>query len=80
MIAEVWGSIRPLSGGELERAAKIVASTTHAVELRYTTSFVLSPEHRIRIKGTTRVLHIGRILNVDERNRKWSALATEELP
>jgi len=77
--AEVWASVEPLTAGEAEHAHQRHANATHRVELRYMPSLAIGPQHRLRIKGTSRLLNLGGALDIDERRRKVRCMAAEEI-
>lgn len=62
----VRAGIRPLSGRELDAARQRFAEASHEVELRYLPG--LTP--KMRFKFGMRILDIGFIRNVEERNRQ----------
>lgn len=66
-----WANIQALSGGEIERARMHVADATHTAEIRWRSDVALTPEMRLKRRDTSKVLHIGRVYNADERNAKW---------
>lgn len=75
--AEVWGCVKPLGGEERWRAQQVQARTSHEVLLRWASSW--SPAPKDRLKLGDRVFEVLQILNLDERNRAWRLLCSEEL-
>lgn len=71
--ANIWGSIRPLSGREGFAANQMYASATHEIRIRYRAGVV----PKKRLKHGVRVFDIDAVLNVDERNRELVCIATE---
>ena len=72
-VVTLKGSIRTLSGRELERARELVKEVTHEVVTHYHSD--------VDVKGRflfgTRVFNIGHVNNIEERNRKLVILCTE---
>lgn len=76
---ELWADVRPLMSSEAEHAHQRHANATHKVEFRRMASLPIGPHHRLRVKGTNRLLNIGGAFDVNERRRKIQCLAVEEL-
>jgi SPP1 family predicted phage head-tail adaptor len=74
-VAEVWGSVEPLSGRELMSAQQLNAELSHRVRLRYLPG--LSPIMQIRY-GTRR-FRLYSIVDPDERHREQICLCSEWL-
>jgi len=74
-LAEVRGSVVPLSGKELVEARQLNSRTTHLIRIRHRTDF----------KANGRLLHRGRTFNVisvadtDERRRELLIHAAEKV-
>ncbi len=60
----IWSEVVTLSGSEREQARQIYASATDTVRIRYRSD--ITTENRI--KFGTRILNIGRLDNIDQRN------------
>lgn len=71
--ADLWGSIRPLTGREGFAANQMFATATHEIKVRYRAGVV----PKKRFKHGTRVFDIDAVLNTDERNRELVCIATE---
>ena len=69
----VWGSLRPVSGRELEQARQISEEITYKAEIRFYSG--LTTEHRI--SHDSRTFEIVTILNHDERDEKQILLLKE---
>jgi len=72
-VKTVWGSVRRLSGRELELAKRLYADATFAIVLRYRAG--LTEEHRL--KFGSRYFGIGAVDNDEERNRELRLLCAE---
>ena len=64
--ADVWGSIRPLSGEERLEADRVSGRVSHEIRIRYRANVVPA----MRLRQGTRVFHIVAVLDDDER-RRW---------
>lgn len=73
-VAQVWASIRPLSGRELWQAQQVQADVTHSVRLRYRSGVDATME--LDLQG--RRLRIVAVLNIEERNRTLELLCQEQ--
>lgn len=68
--AERYFKVMPSGGREYYRALIVDATTTHVLETPYDDKTkLIDPTFRLKIKGTTRTLHVSSAINVDERNR-----------
>lgn len=77
-VGTYWAQVRPLSGRELENARQIKAEVTHRITLRYQgPAAPLNPTQRFLLEG--RVFNIVSVVNVDERNRQYDCLCTEQV-
>lgn len=74
-VAEVWASVKPLSGREAMLAQQLQPDVTHAVRLRYRAG--VGPECRLVLKG--RKLNVVSVLNVEERDRSLELLCIEQV-
>lgn len=70
----VWGEVVTLSGGERDQARQIYASATDTVRIRYRAD--LTTENRF--KFGSRILNIGHIDNIDQRNIEIVMLCGED--
>ena len=61
----VWGSLRPLSGREMEQASQISEEITYRAEIRFYSG--LTTEYRI--SHDSRTFEIANIMNYDELDR-----------
>jgi len=76
LVAEVWGALRPLSGGEGVAADAIAGRVNHEVWIRYRPGVV--PEMRFALG--TRVFDIRSVIDVGERHRFLRCLVEETVP
>ncbi len=74
-IEQRTASIRPMGGRELFEAQQVVATASHEVRMRYTST--ITPQ--LRLLFGTRIFEIGQVINVDERNRELVLLCTEKV-
>jgi SPP1 family predicted phage head-tail adaptor len=72
--AYAWGSLRPVSGGELTTAKQINESITYRSEIRYNSSIKTED----RIVWETRTFEIVNIMNYDE-NDEYMILMLKEV-
>ena len=68
-------AIRPMSGGEKERAQHLHAEVTHKITLRFLKD--LSP--KMRVKYGSRIFNIHEALNIEERDRYFELTCSEEV-
>lgn len=73
----VWAKVSPLSSREAYWAAQVHATTTHTVTMRYTAA--VTPQSRLKIAGTSRVMNVDGVSDVDERHQYLIISATEEI-
>lgn len=74
----VWGSVTPMSGSEILRAADQVGRVSHTVVIRKPSSLTLTPgQHRLLYDG--RYFDIIAAFDVDERGRFLSIMANEHI-
>jgi len=71
--AILWGSIRPMSGRELENAQQITGEKTHMVKIRYNSSVAITD----RFTFDSRTFEVVYILDRDERNIYMEIMAKE---
>lgn len=71
----VWGTIKPLRGGEYWDAAKKEAEITHKITTRYLPG--ITPDEKILYKD--RIFEIQSIINVDENNTMLEIYCKEYL-
>jgi len=71
--ATLWGSIRPMTGRELENAQQISGELTHMVRIRYNSSVAITN----RFTFDDRTFEIVYILDYDERNIWMDMMAKE---
>lgn len=71
-----WSGLRPVSGAEAERARKVWAETTHLITTRRRPGAALKPSDRAKLGD--RVFGIGRVLDLEDRDRTWQLLAAED--
>lgn len=64
VFATVWAKIEPTSGREGRNAAKMQATVTHKITLRYYAG--ITPKMRVRFG--TRTFDIHSVLDIEERN------------
>lgn len=72
-VAQVWGQLTPLKGGERVEAARIAGRHMHDISLRYRAD--VEPSMRFRLG--VRIFHILSIEDVDGRG-KWLKVLCEE--
>lgn len=72
--AEVWASIRPVSGREYYAASGERGEVTHEILLRF--GVTLAPKDRITFDG--RVFDIVSVFNLNERDRYLKAMGKED--
>lgn len=70
---KVWAQIEPMSSRELMEASQRGTNETHKVTLRYRDDLTTKE----RVKFGTRVLNIGSLVNVGERNRTLVLMCEE---
>ena len=79
--ADVWCSIKQLSGRQIAMAGAktITATATHEIRMRYRADLTLQiGYHRLRMEGVTnRAFSINQVLNIDERNAELVLTCTE---
>jgi len=68
-------SISPLNGRELMAAQAVNSEVSHTISMRYLAGLTAA----MRILYGTRVFNIQGVINVDERNREMTVLASEGL-
>lgn len=71
----VWCHVEPLSGRDLVAAQHEMSLVTHRIRTRYLPDLLYHP--RLRAKIGSRVLQIGPVLNIGERNVEIEMLCTE---
>lgn len=76
LIAEIWGALRPVEGGESVEAGGIRGRASHEIWIRHRTG--LLPEMRFRIG--TRLFDIRSIAQTPGRQRFLRCLVEERLP
>lgn len=76
LVAEVWGAVRPLSGGEGVAADGLHGSVSHEIWIRYRPDVV--PEMRFALG--TRLFDIRSVIDSGERHRFLRCLAEERMP
>ncbi len=72
-VAEVWGSVKPLSGRETLQAMQLQARISHSIRIRYRAGITVG----MRVLFGTRAFNIRAVKNVDERNRWLDIMADE---
>jgi SPP1 family predicted phage head-tail adaptor len=72
-VADVWASIRPLTGGEAVIADGTRGRITHEIWLRRRD--VIAPHMRFR--QSERIFEIRAVIDVDERRRRFRCLCEE---
>ncbi len=72
-VAQVWGAVEPLSGGESVQAARIAGRHMYQIRVRYRAD--VEPSMRFRLG--TRIFNILSIENAGERGRWLRALCEE---
>lgn len=79
--ADVWCSVKQLSGRQIAMAGAktITATATHEIRMRYRADLTLQiGYHRLRIEGVkSRAFALNQIVNVDERNTELVLTCTE---
>jgi SPP1 family predicted phage head-tail adaptor len=73
LVAEVWASMRPLSGTERSEADGLAGTVTHEVMMRHRDG--LGGGQRLRLGD--RIFDLRAVLNVDERHRFLRCLVEE---
>jgi len=73
-VATVWAAVEPLRGSERYRAQQVQAELSHKVTMRY----------RAGVKPQMRLLHNGRVLNIEavidaEERHRWLELLCSEV-
>jgi len=76
LVAEVWGAVRPLSGGESVAADGLHGSVSHEIWIRYRPGVV--PEMRFALGA--RLFDIRSVIDSGERRRFLRCLAEERRP
>ena len=74
-VAEIWISIKPLSGVELQVAQATNAKATHEIMARYRAG--VTPKHRLQLGS--RYFGIKSVLNVDERDCELKMVCAEDV-
>jgi SPP1 family predicted phage head-tail adaptor len=77
-LGTLWARVSPLSAREQWWASQTQASTTHQVTIRYDARVV--PTARLKIAGTSRILNIESVRNLDEMNVYMVVSAIETVP
>lgn len=72
-IADIWASIRPVSGGEALSADGVRSRITHEIWIRRRD--IVSP--RVRFRQGARIFEIRAVLDVEERRRRFRCLCDE---
>ena len=72
-VAVVWGAVEPLRGREFFDAEQTQAEISHRVVLRYRSGI----DSTMRLLHLGRVLHIGTVIDVDERHRELQLMCRE---
>lgn len=72
---ELWARVRPLRGGEGDRADQVRGTRLHEVVCRWRPDIEYTG--RLRIKGTDRVMQIESVVDWEERRRELTITATE---
>jgi SPP1 family predicted phage head-tail adaptor len=72
-VAIVWAAVEPLRGREFFDAEQVQAEISHRVIMRYRSG----RESTMRLLHKERVLHIGTIIDVDERHREMQLMCRE---
>jgi SPP1 family predicted phage head-tail adaptor len=77
-LATIWADIQPLSAREKEASQAINVEVTHEITIRYQAQFndTKAMAARRLVYGS-RLFNIHGILNVDERNKQMTILASE---
>lgn len=72
-LADLWGSVEPLSGRETPAAERAQATVSHRIRLRYRTD--VAPAMRFRLGA--RLFNIRSVIDEGER-RRWLVCLCEE--
>jgi SPP1 family predicted phage head-tail adaptor len=72
-VAQVWASVRPLTGGEAAFADSTRGRITHEIWMRRRD--VVAPHMRFRLGD--RIFEIRAVIDVDERRRRFRCLCEE---
>lgn len=72
-VATVWAAVEPLRGSERYRAQQVQAELSHKVTMRYQAG--VKPQMRLLHNG--RVLNIEAVIDVEERHRWLELLCSE---
>lgn len=79
-VAERWARVDPISGRESLLAMQAGAELTHRVTMRADSlTRALTPKHRFKIKGTSRILDVMSLVNESERSETIIALCVERV-
>ncbi|MCH9806764.1 MAG: phage head closure protein [Alphaproteobacteria bacterium] len=73
LVANVWASLRPLSGNERLEADAVAGTVSHEVVMRYRDG--LGGEQRLRLGD--RLFDLRAVMDVDERHRYLRCLVEE---
>ena len=72
-VAEVWGAVIPVTGGERVEADAVTGGVTHEIWLRYRTE--VSADMRLRLGS--RLFEVRAVIDVEERRRFLRCLCEE---
>lgn len=73
------GFVRQLSAQDALVFNQLYPSATHEVRTHYLASVAPNPAMRLAVKGTTRILELVGIENIEERNIEWRFLCSEKV-
>ena len=76
LVAEVWGSVQPVSGGERVEADGLQGRVSHEIRIRHRAG--LGPQ--MRFKLGTRIFEIRAVFDSGERRRFMRCLVEERVP
>ncbi len=74
-VAELYASIKPLSGDELQTAKATNAKASHEITTRYRAG--ITPKHRFTLGSRT--FNIESVINVDERGATLKMVCGEDV-
>jgi SPP1 family predicted phage head-tail adaptor len=75
-IAKAWAEIIPLTGDEYIQAREINPRVSHRIRMRWNDDYDTT---RTRFVWNGRTFHTARALNLDDRNRVWEFICSEEV-
>lgn len=77
--ATVWGSITPIHAQEFQGSQQRSSTREYEVHLRYDANLALTMQHELYNPRTGSTYRIVSLVDVDERQREWELVCTEDL-